>query len=148
MKNFLGFLLLVTVSCSSTHEIASRASTAPVDLNGTWVGSYNDDLQFVLLVDESPMRLSVKIMGRSVTPLDYKKRGDQALIKFKNGKGEIYHLLAQVHHDNKMRFSITSEEINEFMPLGMLGEKVYRLQKMEMQQYSLSAASASAQPIN
>ena len=139
MKKIASLMLILVMGCAGTNK-GMQQITGVVDLDGVWVGNYNEDLQFVLLVNETPTQLGVKIMGRTVTPLDYKKRGNQAIMKFKNAKGDIYHLLAQVDRNDQMRVSITAETVTDFLPLGMLGETVYRLTKMEESAQVLSAS--------
>ena len=141
MKKIIVLIVgLITFGCSSTQHLTTELPADLVDLDGVWVGDYNDDLQFVLQVNETDMRLKLKIMGKPVTPLDYKKRQDQAIIKFKNTKEEVFFLLAQINQKEQMRLSITSEEVSNFMPIGMLGEKVFNLSKLNNAQEKLNAS--------
>lgn len=148
MKNFVFFFLIILVlGCSSTKEFSRQTSMRGINVDGLWVGYDNDDLQFVLYVEETANQLGLNVMGKLVIPMDYRKQDDQALIKFRNTKGEIYYLLAQVNDDNQMRMSITSEYVGDFMPIGQLGEKVYRLRKIEDSKVMVARLSLETQSV-
>lgn len=133
MKYIVVILILSMfgLGCTTTKDLPNQASLQGIDLNGLWVGHDKNDIQFVLYVEETDSSLGLNLMGKLVIPMEYKKQGDQALIKFRNTAGEEFQLLAQVNDENKMRMSITTEEVRDFMPVGQLGEKVYKLSKVE-----------------
>ena len=131
MKNLIVLISLVAFSCSSTKELSRQEAALDLNLNGIWVGDYNDDLQFVLYVEETPTSLGLNIMGKNVIPMNYKKKGDQAWIKFRNTRNQIFHLMAQIDEQGEMKLSITQDTVSDFMPIGQLGEKVFQLNKVE-----------------
>lgn len=130
-------LALSLISCASSNQNQTQLSS----MDGMWVSSYSNDMQVVLFVEESSHKINIELLGEEIVPLHYKKKDDQALIKFKNSRGDVYHMLAQINSANQMRMSVTMEHVNDFIPIGQLGEKVYRLQKVEKEPLKIMAST-------
>lgn len=84
--------------------------------------------------------LNMKIWGESVASQTLIRNKNQFMISYMTEDGQRFNLLAQLEKDNQMRLSRTSEAIPEFIPIGQLGERVYRLTRLkESQAYVVSA---------
>lgn len=142
------FVLILVASCSKEQSIYQSQAKAEPTFHGIWINQQTPEMEVVLSIEETSQVISVRLLGDDVVPLDYKKMDNQALIKFKNNKGEIFHLLAQVNDKQEMRMSVTMEEVTEFVPIGRLGEKVYRLRKMESQPSLITASNQKRKKLN
>ena len=129
------------VGCSGSQGLGNLSAVERIDLNGAWIATGNEGFDFTFEVEETATQLDIQIMGKEVTPISYKKRKDQALIGFKNSDNEIYYLLAQSDKHEMIRLSITSEAVGSFMPVGQLGERVYKMKRLNLQPKILSASA-------
>ncbi len=121
--------------------LGNLSAVERIDLNGAWIATGSEGFDFTFEIEETATRLDIQIMGKEVTPISYKKRKDQALIGFKNSDNEIYYLLAQSDKHEMIRLSITSEAVGSFMPVGQLGERVYKMKRLNLQPKILSASA-------
>lgn len=113
------------------------------EFEGVWVSKYSQELEVVLSIEENSQDIRLKVLGEDIVPLDYRKSRDQALVKFQDKNGETYHLLAQVNDNQEMRMSITMEHVSDFVPIGQLGEHVYKLKKLDTNNNSLIVKSST-----
>ena len=140
--------LLAIFSCSKEPQLTASNTSKPADFRGVWVNQLSDQLQVVLSIEEDHQAIHMRILGDHVIPLDYKKTDNQALIKFKDENGEVYHLLAQVNDKEEMRMSITSEDVPSFIPIGQLGERVYKLKRLENNSSLITTSASKRKKLN
>ncbi len=120
-------------SCTSLNEV-QYYNNGMNDLNGTWVVSdkYSSGVQDIVLHVESALEQpSIKLLGHNVVYQSMDKSKDKVLLKFEDGDGQLYYMIGQFNSKNEMRMSFTTEEVTDFLPVGQLGEKVYRLERIE-----------------
>jgi hypothetical protein len=122
-------MIISILGCEASNKLNYNL-TETADIDGIWINTLAEEVQVVLAVEETTDQIKVTLLGEDIIPLDYRKKNNQAIIKFKNQKGTVYHLLAQLDDITNMRMSVTPEEIQGFVPVGQLGEKVYRLHKV------------------
>lgn len=142
MMKYIGLVLIMfMVGCSGSQGLGNLSAVERIDLNGAWIATGSEGFDFTFEIEETATRLDIQIMGKEVTPISYKKRKDQALIGFKNSDNEIYYSLAQSDKHEMIRLSITSEPVGSFMPVGQLGERVYKMKRLNLQPKILSASA-------
>ena len=143
MKRILTLLCSVLILSCSSDFMGQQTKRYSNEFEGVWVSKYSQELEVVLSIEENSQDIRLKVLGEDIVPLDYRKSRDQALVKFQDKNGETYHLLAQVNDNQEMRMSITMEHVSDFVPIGQLGEHVYKLKKLDTNNNSLIVKSST-----
>jgi len=131
-------LILVLFNCSSVKNEALYYEDGIANLNGMWVSSTSQEI--VLDVDYSKGTLSMTLLGQPIVYQSMTKRKDQVLLTFKDSEDQKYYLVGQLSNKNAMRLSFTKEEVTEILPVGQLGEKVYRLERIKTSKQAIVAS--------
>lgn len=120
-------------SCASSKIEPLYFQDGVVNLAGMWVLSDSNKPEMDVMLDLAFIgdSLNMKIWGESVASQTFIRNKNQFLISYKTKDGEQFNLLARMEKNNQMSLSRTSEAVPEFIPIGQLGEKVYRLTKLQ-----------------
>lgn len=126
-------VILIFNSCASSKIEPLYFQDGIVNLSGMWVlvDKNNSEMDIMLDLAFIGDSLNMKIWGESVASQGVTRSKNQFLISYKTEDGQKFNILAQLEKNNQMRLSHTSQSIPEFMPIGQLGEKVYRLAKLK-----------------
>lgn len=126
-------LTLLLGNCASTQNVVQYYANGLAKLDGVWVDTgfsrNRNDIVFDVTLERGIP--SIKLLGQRVDYQSMNQQRDQVLIKFKDERGQLYYLLGQFNSKNEMRMAFTTDKVNDFLPNGQLGEKVYRLERIK-----------------
>ncbi|OEK05957.1 hypothetical protein [Roseivirga misakiensis] len=133
-------LLAALIALALMNSCASSKNDEPLyfkdgiaNLEGMWVlsGENPSELDVILDLALNGNSVDIKAWGKNVKSNNVVRYKDQILISYTTTSGDKFSILGQLENNNQMRISRTSEELNSFMPIGQLGEKVYRLTRIK-----------------
>jgi len=134
LKIFTALAIIVIMnSCAPSKVEPLHFKDGVANLAGMWVlsGDNPSELDVILDLALNGDDVNIKAWGKTVTSHRVVRYKDQILISYTTEDGKKFNLLGQIENNNQMRISRTTEAISDFIPLGQLGEKVYRLTRIE-----------------
>lgn len=125
--------VIVLNSCAASKAEPLYFNDGVANLSGMWVlsDSNKSEMDVMLDVAFNGNLLDLKVWGESVVSQKFVRSKNQFLISYTTEDGQKFNILAQLEKNNLMRLSRTTEAVLGFVPIGQLGEKVYRLTKLK-----------------
>ena len=125
----IGFLLS---SCTANKAIMQDEPNEPFEIEGQWVivndTDYKNDIFFDFRQSESSLALTV--LGRETKLQNFREQGNQLIFTYKIPGEEPFNVLLTKLANDRVKFSQVNYAINDFHPVGRLGEKVFHMQKV------------------
>lgn len=121
-----------------------------VNLEGMWVANEESHTQFDILlgVDLNRGSTDINILGHKVKNYRMVSKGNQFLLSYETIDGRKFNVLAQMKNKDEMRITRTEEAVNDFMPIGQLGEKVFRLKRLSSEEQMVMASTMNKNKSN
>ncbi len=140
---FLVPLALLLTFCAPQKPEPLYFKDGITNLAGMWVASdeFQSELDILLGVDLNEDSTDINIMGHKVKDYQMMSKGNQFLLSYETIDGRKFNILAQMKSRDEMRISRTEEAVNDFMPIGQLGEKVFHLKRLNSKEQTIMASS-------
>ena len=140
-------IALLSVGCSAGRIPPVNDSFPGFNLTGQWAIAGNTEWRNEIMFDFRPGQngsFELKVWGQQTTLDPVQIQGSQFLFSYKEAFGPKYYVLGAILSNDMVKLSRVQEKVEEFQPVGKLGEKVYYLNRVtEGEPYMLTKASAS-----
>ena len=134
-------LLLSVCNCSSTNVSPLYYEDGIANLNGMWVSSHvSNSGDIIFDVDYSDDILKMTLMGQPIIYQSMSRNKDQILLTFKDTENTQYYMVGHLTSRNEMRLSFTTEEVKDIIPVGQIGETVYRVERVKKSRAAVVAS--------
>lgn len=146
---FIPLTLLMTY-CAPNKTEPLYFSDGIANLAGMWVANEENQthLDILLGIDLNQGSTDIHIMGHKVRGYRMVSKGNQFLLSYETIDGRKFNILAQMKSNDEMRISRTEEAVNDFMPIGQLGEKVFHLKRLSSKEQTIVASSITKNKSN
>jgi len=122
------------------NRIVKSSNIESFDLSGQWMVTNDSDKMYQVYFDFIPNdqeKYELFVQGEKAQLQTFKKSHGQYIFTFKQEGNSTQSVLVSVLDHGKIKFSQVDDSINEFQPVGKLGEKVYHLQKVNPENQKL-----------
>lgn len=143
-------LALILTYCAPNKTEPLYFTDGIVNLEGMWVANEEAQTQFDILlgVDLNQGSTDINILGHKVKDYRMASKGNQFLLSYETIDGRKFNVLAQMKNKDEMRITRTEEALNDFMPIGQLGEKVFRLKRLSSKEQIVMASTMNKKKSN
>ena len=142
---FVPLALLLTY-CAPNKPKAKYFNDGIVNLAGMWVLNADNqtELNILLGIDLNEGSTDINVMGQQVRDYRMISKGNQFLLSYETIDGQKFNVLARMEGKDEMRISRTEEAVDDIIPIGQIGEKVYRLKRLNPKETFMARSNVAA----
>lgn len=139
-------LALILTYCAPQKQETQYFNDGIVNLAGMWVLNADNqtELNILLGIDLNEGSTDINVLGHQVKQYRMTSRGNQFLLSYETIDGQKFNVLARMESKDEMRISRTDEAVNGIIPIGQIGEKVYRLKRLNSKQALMARSNVAA----
>ena len=139
-------LAIILTYCAPQKPEVLYFNDGIVNLAGMWVLNTDNqtELNILLGIDLNEGSTDINVMGQQVRDYRMISKGNQFLLSYETSDGQKFNILARMEGKDEMRISRTDEAVNGIIPIGQIGEKVYRLKRLNSKETFMARSNIAA----